>query len=181
MSIALKTARLALRKPRPGDLNAFVAMFSDPEVTRYLGDGSTRSPERVERGLRNALLCWDRLGFGPFTVLRDDLVIGDCMLYPIARSGSDATDFAARGPEIELGYRFARDAWGQGFATEAARAALSWAMSETGPALARLIAVTHPANTPSQRVLEKLGMRRIGETRGYYDMSTTLFEIRREA
>ncbi len=180
MPPALRTDRLLLRKPVVEDLTPFTAMFSDPEVVRYIGDGTPRSPERVERGFRNGLLCWDRLGFGPFTVLHNDLVIGDCLLYPIARSGTDPTDFAARGPEIELAYRLAREAWGQGFATEAARAALDWAMSDTGPALSRLIAVTHPDNTASQRVLEKLGMRSLGDTNAYYDTPTTLFETTRD-
>ncbi len=179
MPPTLYTDRLVLRKPVVDDLNPFTAMFSDPEVTRYIGDGSPRSPERIELGYRNGLLCWDRLGFGLFTILHNDLVIGDCMVYPIARSGTDPADFAARGPEIEIAYRLAREAWGQGFATEAARAVLDWAMSESGPALSRLIAVTHPANTPSQRVLQKLGMRCLGETDDYYNTPTTLFETPR--
>lgn len=179
MTVTLHTDRLLLRKPVLADVTPFAAQFSDPEVTRYLGDGSTRSAERVEHGLRNGLRCWDRLGFGPFTVLNGDRVIGDCMLYPIARSGTDPTDFDARGPEIEIGYRLARHAWGQGFATEAARAALDWAMSETGPDLHRLIAVTHPDNTASQRVLTKLGMQCLGETHDYYNTATTFFEITR--
>ena len=181
MPVVLRTDRLILRKPILDDLGAFAQQFADPEVTRYIGDGSPRTPERVERGLRNGLLCWDRLGFGPFTVLREGRVIGDCMLYPIARSGVDPTDFAARGPEIEIGYRLVREAWGQGLATEAARAVLGWATSDaSGPGLTDLVAVTHPDNIASRRVLEKIGLVSMGRSEAYYGTTTWLYVLRPE-
>jgi len=180
MPVVIHTDRLILRKPILDDLGAFAQQFADPEVTRFLGDGSPRSPERVERGLHNGLLCWDRLGFGPFTVLSEGRVIGDCMLYPIAHSGVDAIDFDARGPEIEIGYRLARRAWGRGLATEAARAVLEWATTDpSGPGLDNLLAVTHPDNIASQRVLEKIGMVSVGSTEAFYGTPTQLFAQRR--
>lgn len=179
MSVVLRTARLVLRPPALDDLGALAEIFADPEVCRFIGDGRPRSPERVERGVRNALLCWDRRGFGPFVVEQGGVIIGDALLYPVARSGADASDFAQRGPEIELGYRLARSAWGRGFATEAARAVMDWAFSPSGPGLTKLIAVTYPENAASQRVLEKIGMHRVGETREFYDEVTVLFRAER--
>ena len=90
--------------------------------------------------------------------------------------GIDTTDLDARGPEIEIGYWLARDAWGRGYATEASRAVLAWAMSAEGPALERVVGVTLPENNASKRVLEKIGMRLVGDTDAYYDSVTTLFE-----
>jgi len=171
----LTTPRLTLRLPTPNDLDAFAHIFADPEVCKYIGDGKPRPRDRVEQSLRNCILCWERKGFGPFAVLHQGRIIGDTLLYPIARSGTDFADFSARGPEIEIGYRFAKSAWGQGFATEAAKAAMEWAFSSAGPNLPELIAVTYPENTASQRVLEKIGMQRIGETRDYYNAVTSLF------
>lgn len=182
MPVVLHTDRLLLRKPILDDLGAFAQQFANPQVTRFLGDGSPRTPERVERGLRNGLLCWDRLGFGPFTVLREGLVIGDCMLYPIARSGIDPTDFEARGPEIEIGYRLIPEVWGQGLATEAAAAVLRWATADrSGPGLDHVVAVTHPDNIASQRVLEKIGLKSVGPTEVYYGTLTHAYAFRSDA
>jgi len=174
----LYTPRLALRPPREEDLPAIINIFSDPDVCRYLGDGSTRSPDQCERSLRNALNCWRDRGFGPFMIHAAERVIGDCLLVPIVRSGADPNEFDQRGPEIEIGYRLAREHWGKGYATEAARAVLTWALGAdgAGPALERIIAVTYPQNAASRRVLEKLGMRCLGETDAYYNVTTVLYE-----
>lgn len=171
----LTTPRLTLRPPTLGDLDAFAEIFADPEVCRYIGDGKPRPRERVEQSLRNCIACWERRGFGPFAVLDEGRIIGDTLLYPIARSGTDFSDLDARGPEIEIGYRLAREAWGKGFATEAAKATMDWAFSPDGPNLPELIAVTYPENAASQRVLEKIGMRCMGETSDYYDAVTVVF------
>jgi RimJ/RimL family protein N-acetyltransferase len=72
--------------------------------------------------------------------------IGHCGLIPLE----------LHGPEIELGYRLGRRWWGRGFATEAAGAALRAGLDVLG--LDRILAVTHPQNVGSRRVMEKLGM-----------------------
>jgi len=64
------------------------------------------------------------------------------------------------GPDVEIGYTFARAAWGRGFATEAARAILRWAFAVLR--LERVVAVADPANAASLHVLDKLGLRRLG-------------------
>ena len=160
----LTTPRLTLRPPTMDDLDAFAHIFADPEVCKYIGDGKPRPRDRVEQSLRNCILCWERLGFGPFAVLHQGRIIGDTLLYPIARSGTDFSDFSARGPEIEIGYRLARSAWGQGFATEAAKAAMEWAFSSAGPNLPELIAVTYPDNTASRRAFTNAGYRPVDAT-----------------
>ena len=175
----LRTDRLALRPVRFADLDAIAGLLADPEVVRFIGDGTPRSRERAAVTVSNAVRMWDERGFGPFLVERrdgDPRFVGACLLFPIAHSGIDTTDLDARGPEIEIGYWLARDAWGQGFATEAAAAVLAWATSREGPGLERVLGVTLPANEPSKRVLEKIGMELVGETDSFYDTVTTLYE-----
>lgn len=172
----LRTERLHLRPVRSDDLDAIAALLADPEVVAFIGDGKPRTRQRARVTVANSVRAWDTLGFGPFCIEATQRFVGVCLLLPIARTGVDATDLDARGPEIEIGYWLAREAWGKGYATEAAGAVLAWAMSDEGPGLDRIIAVTHTANARSQRVLDRIGMRLIGETDAYYGAVTTLFE-----
>lgn len=160
------------------DLNDVAALLADPEVCRYIGNGLPRPRSRVEVGLRNARRLWDERGYGSFYVSDGDGFVGVGLLIPVAGTGVDGTDLDARGPEIEIGYWVARRVWARGYATEIGSAVLAWAMSDGGPGLGRLIAVAHPENLASQRVLEKIGMRRVGETDAYYGSRTVLFETR---
>jgi len=64
------------------------------------------------------------------------------------------------GEDVEVAYRLARSAWGQGIATEAAGALVAHALGPLG--LVRVVAVTYPENRASQRVLDKLGFERRG-------------------
>jgi RimJ/RimL family protein N-acetyltransferase len=66
----------------------------------------------------------------------------------------------ADGPEIEVGYRFLREHWGNGYATEAARASIEFGLDELG--LEQLAAVTLPTNNASRRVMERCGMVFVG-------------------
>jgi ribosomal-protein-alanine N-acetyltransferase len=75
-------------------------------------------------------------------------VIGYCGLFFFPDVGGQ--------PEIEIGYRFARSAWGQGYATEAALAVRDYAFTTLG--IKRLIAMVDPSNVASIRVVEKTGM-----------------------
>ena len=186
----MNTKRLTLRPVVDTDLDAIAWMMTDPEVCRYIGDGTPRTRDRVAQSVSFARRMWADRGFGPFTIelaeadsaprppdLENARFVGVCLLLPIARSGTDPRDFAQRGPEIEIGYWLARDEWGLGYATEASGAVLGWARSAEGPALERVIAVTNPAHKASQRVLEKIGMSKVGMTDAYYDAETILYEI----
>ena len=80
-------------------------------------------------------------------------------------------------PEIEVGWHLARRAWGNGYATEAGRAAIEYGFETLG--LRRIVAVVNPANTRSLAVCRRLGMRHEGRTRAY-DLELELFAIERE-
>lgn len=170
-SIELESARLRLRAARPEDVEPLRPVFSDPQVMRYVGDGSPRDEKKV----RDAIERWMRLepqGMGLFTisVKDDDAVIGDCGLIPIKRTGE-----TERGPEIELGYRLGRAHWGRGYASEAAGRVMQYAFDTL--ALPRVIAVTHLENAASRRVLEKTGFRYEGTTDAYYDDTLHLYAM----
>jgi RimJ/RimL family protein N-acetyltransferase len=157
----LETERLVLRRPADGDLDAVADIHGDPEVMRYIGPGEPWSPARAELGLSRWKAYWAADGFGMFVVERreDGRTLGDVGLLAWDPGTWRPGMRAAIGPdaEIEIGWTLARDAWGNGYATEAALAARDWAREEHG--FDRLISLIHPDNPASIRVAEKLGAR----------------------
>jgi ribosomal-protein-alanine N-acetyltransferase len=145
------TQRLLLRRWRPADLAPLAAMGQDPRVMRnfpaLLTAGESQAlMERLDRH-------FDAHGFGAFAVERRDTgaFIGVC--------GCKTIDWPHAMPSpVEIGWRFAAEAWGQGFATEAARAALDHCFAVSG--LAWIACFTVPRNMASWRVMERLGMER---------------------
>lgn len=148
--IIVETERLILRHFRALDSEALARVFGDAEVMRF-GPG-VQSPQWVRDWLRGCLVdYYQKLGYGPWAVVEKTsrAVIGYSGLFYFP-------DIAGR-PEIELGYRLARLAWGRGYATEAAHAVRDLAFTTLG--LKRLIAMIDPANGASIRVAEKIGMQ----------------------
>jgi RimJ/RimL family protein N-acetyltransferase len=115
-------------------------------VTRYLGDGSTLDRATTWRAIAASIGHWVLRGYGQWVVtLR---ATGEA----IGRSGL----YHPEGwPGLEVGYVIAPEHQGRGYATEAAAAALRYAFDVVGAP--RAISLIYPANTPSQRVAEKLG------------------------
>jgi RimJ/RimL family protein N-acetyltransferase len=146
----LTTPRLRLRGWQHDDEIAFAAMHADPEVMAFLGGA-------LDRAASDALLAQldrdlQRDGWGRWAVEhRGGGLLGFTGLARL----TFATPFT---PAIEVGWRFTRDAWGHGYATEAARAALTYAFDLLG--LDEVVSITVPANVPSRRVMERLGMKR---------------------
>jgi RimJ/RimL family protein N-acetyltransferase len=147
----LRTARLRLLSFTPADAADHLTLYRDPEVTRWLRAGpflGAYAEERSREALARFGRHWAERGFGVYAV-RDAATgrfLGQCGLNTIEELG-----------EVEVLYAFERAAWGQGLATEAARAALAHGFDTVG--LTRIIAVTRPDHTASRRVMEKLGMR----------------------
>ena len=147
----LETGRLRLRRLRPSDEPALVALDSDVEVMRYIGSRGGTPEEIVERVRQRIGADHGALGWWIVEGRADHGFHGIAGLLPMPE-----------GADIELAYRFARATWGRGIATEAAVALTDYAFGRVG--LARLVAVTFPENTPSQRVLEKVGFAYSGMT-----------------
>jgi len=147
----IETPRLVLRHFERGDVDDLFAMDSDDRVMRYLGSGlKGRSRTECEQGIeRMVQQAAKRPGYGLLHAsLRDGGgFVGGCGLFPVPE-----------GEDIEIAYRLPHARWGQGFATEMARAVLAHGFDNLG--LARIVGLTWPENVPSQRVLEKIGMRR---------------------
>lgn len=166
----LTTDRLVLRPRSRDDLDAMAAMDADPEVARFLGGVPDAVLHRAE------LETWiddpdDTSGMGGWTVRpRDEpgRYLGWIILYPLDGWEGD----------VEIGWRFVRDAWGHGYATEAARAVMEHAFTGTG--LDHVIAILDPGNDRSRRVCEKLGMTTAGMRRAY-DTDCALYVMQRQA
>jgi ribosomal-protein-alanine N-acetyltransferase len=144
----IETSRLRFRILSPADLESLQLIFKDPEVMKYLGaePGATLSTTETEDVLERMIDFWSRHGFGRWAVLnkRDDQFIGLC-------------GFRLLDSIPELFYLFAKENWGQGLATEAAKAVVRYGFEELG--FERIMAATRHANIGSIKVLTKIGMR----------------------
>jgi RimJ/RimL family protein N-acetyltransferase len=156
----LETERLLLRRPRLEDVDDVLATISDPEAMRFIGGLGRGDRAEAQEAVERWLSRWDANGFGQFSVVRreDGRWVGRTGLLVWDRAVWRPSTLAeASEPEIELGWTFAREHWGYGYATEAAREARRWAREELG--IERLVSLIDPDNTRSIRVAEKLGAR----------------------
>ena len=146
----LETPRLHLRGWREADLEPFAAINADPEVTRHLRGRPLTRAESDDLA-RRIQAHWAARGFGLWAVERraDGRMIGFAGL-------AVPTFLPAVLPAVEVGWRLARDVWGQGLATEAGRAGLDQAFTTVD--LDRVVSLIRPANAASRRVAEKLGL-----------------------
>lgn len=147
--LPLATSRLHIRPLHILDHQPLMGVFGDPEVMRF-GDGA-QDEAWAYAWLTAAIAHEQRHGFSPYAVVDHGrtAVIGYCGLFFFPDVNGK--------PEVELGYRLIRSAWGRGYATEAATAVRDYAFGALR--LTRLIALIDPQNTASIRVAEKLGMR----------------------
>ena len=145
----LRTDRLIMRRWRDEDREPFAAITADPEVQRYFPAPLTRAEadafvdqmqaEHQERGW--SLWALEVADTGEF----------------IGYTGLEVPGFEEHFmPAVEVGWRLARSAWGKGYATEAARAAIAFGFDELG--LEEIVSFTVPDNAPSRAVMERLGM-----------------------
>lgn len=149
--IQLETSRLRLRPWRDEDFAPFAALNADPQVMAHFPATLDRAESDVLAARCQSLIEAQGWGFWATEIKASGDFIGFVGLHrPIAE-----LPFS---PCIEIGWRLARPFWGQGYASEAARAALSFAFNDL--ALAEVVAFTSLENRRSQAVMERLGMRR---------------------
>ena len=147
----IETPRLILRPWRESDFAPFAELNADPFVMRYMRGVLTREEsdayiQRIQQHLADHRFCkWavEAPGVAPF--------IGAVGLSHVRFEASFT-------PAIEIAWRLNRPFWGQGYATEAAGAAIKDGFTRIG--LQEIVAFTRPANIPSQQVMERLGMQR---------------------
>jgi RimJ/RimL family protein N-acetyltransferase len=149
----VETERLLLRPFCEDDLEAMAAIWADPEVMRHIGEGQTRDRAASEALLTRVRRHWDEHGFGLWAVVprgSDE---------PVGWAGLAVPTFLPEVlPAVEVGWLLARPAWGNGYATEAAAAAMDYGFG--GLELDRLISLVYVENTASAAVAERLGMTR---------------------
>jgi len=145
----LETNRLILRHLVPGDLDDLFTLYRDPEIRRYFPEGALGYEETKEE------LEWflhghpehPQLGLWATIHKESHRFIGRCGLLPWT---------IEQRPEVEVAYLLAREYWGQGLATEAAKAVLKYGFEQLG--LSRLVCLIDPGNGASANVARKIGM-----------------------
>jgi RimJ/RimL family protein N-acetyltransferase len=147
----LETQRLNLRRWRSEDQKPFAAICADPDVMRFIGDGSTRTADQAARAIDLFEKEWEERGYGLFAVeLR---LTGEFIGF----TGFSRPDFLPELlPSVEIGWRFGKAHWGRGYATEAARAAL--AVGPRAFADEEIVSICQVGNGASIRIMEKLGL-----------------------
>jgi RimJ/RimL family protein N-acetyltransferase len=144
----IETERLALRRLSPADDAPFMLdLLNQPSFIQNVGDRCVRTLQEARAYISSgAVASYERYGFGLYlAVLKDNgEAAGLCGL--VKREGLD---------DVDIGFAFLPQFWGAGYCTEAASAVKSYARDVVG--LKRLVAITVPGNTPSIRVLEKIG------------------------
>ncbi len=161
-----ETERLIVRPCTFDDLEACIAMERDAEVVRYVG-GLRSDAKELRAIVTERITARYRDGLGYWSVVArtmPDRFLGWVALFP----------YQYVGPEIEIGWRFIRAAWGKGHATEAAAAIVRHAFDTVG--LERIVADVAPGNARSTRVAQKLGLVRgdDGRRAGFVVQSYTL-------
>jgi RimJ/RimL family protein N-acetyltransferase len=144
----LETARLVLRRWTDADRAPFAAMNADPEVMRYFpAPLSTEQSDALVDSIR-ARFAQHGYGLWAVQVKGGPPFIGFTGLAPL----NPLVPY----PGIEVGWRLVRSAWGRGYATEAARAAVAYGFDVAG--LPEIVSVTAEVNVASRAVMRRLGM-----------------------
>ncbi|MEW5852521.1 MAG: GNAT family N-acetyltransferase [Myxococcota bacterium] len=165
----LETERLTLRGHRALDFDECLAMWSDPEVTRFIG-GRPCTREEVWSKLLRYVGHWTVVGFG-YWVIREKAsgrYVGETGFADFKRDMEPSVEDAP-----EIGWALASWAHGRGLATEAVRAVAAWGDAHFGTR--RTVCCIHPQNVASLRVAEKAGYRELTRTT-YRGEPTILFE-----
>jgi len=142
--MVIETERLILRRPTIDDLDELVAFQADPEIARFIGPFDR--PEALN-WLHRVDLNWQEHGYGRVAIT--DRSTGRLL-------GRSGMMYLTQFQETELGWTLRRDAWGKGYAIEAARACAAWAFSDFE--IPYLIALIEPGNVRSVRVASHLRM-----------------------
>ncbi len=164
----LETERLLIRRITPEDLPWLIEMRSPAAVNRYLGGPSMQNAEALATRIKFYIQSWETLGFGfsVMTLKSNGEQIGTSGLVPLDETG-----------EIEVGYNLSEKYWRQGYGYECAMAWLQYGFETAG--LERIVAVAHPDNKGSWRIMEKCGMHY--EKSGFhYNMEVVFYGVTRE-
>ncbi len=151
----LETLRTIVRRWREADIPAYAQMVADPDVMRWIGDGSVHTAAQATAFVHHMCQQAQERGWIPWAVeaKATGALMGWC-------------GFGLREGQVDFGYRLAKAFWGQGFGTEVTRAVLAYGMRQYQ--FGQCTAAAYVENTASIRILAKLGFRveRYGEQYG---------------
>jgi RimJ/RimL family protein N-acetyltransferase len=159
-----ETERLILRSPQEDDLDNIYRLGSSSTVMRYISNGKTQTRVEAKADLERRIKTSTTI-FGYWIV--EEKSSGQFVGW-LALKRLDNSD------DIEVGYRFLEEYWGQGLATEGSRRLLQYAFQILN--LQRVVAIALEANKASTRVMEKLGMQYCKKDR-YYGFDVVVYEI----
>lgn len=163
----IQTERLTLEPYRPAHAKALNAINNETEVKRFLSSGDPETLQETRNAIKRARRRWLQLGYSWWAILetKTTTIIGAACLQHVANK---------RGAELEIGWRLTEAATGKGYATEAGKAAADYAFDIIG--VDHVVAVAHPDNLASHRVMQRVGMTYRGiET--HYDMPCTTYVL----
>ena len=163
----LETERLIFRPYTPGDRAACVSLTTDPDVMRYVGDGTLTAPQAREKFDRIFTHVYATKAFDVWAVCEKST--GHYAGHAEIKPRPAASDF-------EIVYLLGQTYWGRGYATEIARRLIAYGFDELR--LPRVVATIDEANHASIRIVKKLGMKRIGEERDHHGL-TLIYAIER--
>jgi [ribosomal protein S5]-alanine N-acetyltransferase len=174
---AIQSDRLLLRRITASELSYFVDIHQDPDVARYIGAGNPRPREETEKWLDDVLESYARANLGQLAVIRksDGVILGRCGLSDAAveatpkvgamRKGWFFSTQVPSGVAVELlpelGYTFGKNAWGQGYASEAAGCIYNYALAWLD--IPKIMSVIFTDNRASLGVARKYGVELIDQ------------------
>ncbi|WP_237090109.1 GNAT family N-acetyltransferase [Nesterenkonia sp. PF2B19] len=175
----LLSTRLRLRAVTEDDAAFVQDLYARPEVTEFIGTTDwveTTQEQALARIHRYRAAAGRAAGIWLVETVEGRRPLGFALLKPIPWSVrlADTRAQAGLAQDTEIGWHLHPDAWGHGYATEAARALLAHARRH---GLTEVVAVTHPRNLASQRVAARIGMVHQGTTDRYYDTTCELFTL----
>jgi len=165
------TGRLDIRLPDYHYLEPYYQLLIDPDVMKYIGDGTHKKVSKVgaRNGIENLLVHFYQFGFtlGFVFLKNSDVLIG--------RAGLLQINGLAEAP-IEVAYMLEKPYWNRGYGTELANYFIDWGFSHLK--IDRLVGISHPEHATSQNILKKCGMSLVGDY-VYGTVPCLMFEIRR--
>jgi RimJ/RimL family protein N-acetyltransferase len=142
--VLAKSRRLIIRPFLEKDIIPYFEIINDEEVMKFIGDGSVQTMEEAKTYITECMNCFVKHGWSRFAVELKETreLIGFC-------------GFKRYNGELDFGWRYRKEFWGQGIGYEAALAVLDLAKSKFN--FSKIVCISHPENIGSLRIIDKLG------------------------
>ena len=161
-----ETHRLLIRQLDRNDTDAMYCIFKDPDVTKWMGDGSTLTRELCKKWIEISINNYETKGVGASAIIEKDS--GDFI-------GCGGIVYDAERSEPEIIYAFRPDAWGKGYASEFVPGMLAYGMVQLR--FPYIQATISAENMVSQRIAEKAGMQLIAKETESDESVTLVYQI----